>query len=292
MPRIKTRLGLRAWILALTLLLGLPLTALAWAFPRASRVAVYQSELADPETLAAVSGVFLVDTPQETTDLHTIDLGYATLALTEEPRSITQPRPGVVEIRCDSGRIVAFPPFRWKGRNGVWDPVIGVVGAGDDPESDPFFGMGKDFGLGPDFQGAAGFEWNASAVRTLPATAPVIWTMSSEDFGRLYLRTLFKAMEVANAGGGRVTSAVGADSITRFGRIDNPGRVHLAVWSRLGDTTQGLLVESDSPAWSRGCARAIASSWRPMIDEAPANRRELERLIDLGVSGAIRRQGD
>ena len=272
--------------------MALPVTVLAWAFPRASRVAMYQSELANPSTLAAVSGVFINKLPRQDEPQFIVDLGYAMLRLDDEPIAVSQIRPGLVEIKLDAGRVVAFAPFRWRGRNGVWDPVIGVVGAGEDPALDPFFGMGEDFNLGPSFEGAAGFDWNASVVRTAPMTAPAIWSMDDDAFGRLYLRTLFKAMDATNESGGWVIRARRAESIVRFGSSKKPGRVHLAVWSRAGDLTHGLLIDSDSSEWSRRTAHTIASSWSPMIEQAPRNGRELERLIDRGVTGEINRATD
>ncbi len=289
MLRVKRNIGLRTWLIAALLLLALPFTVIAWAFPRASRVAIYQGELANASTMAAVSGVFTNEPPLVGDPVFEVDLGYAMLGLSDEPIAVTQLRPGVVEIRCEQGRVVAFAPFLWRGRNGVWDPVIGVVGAGADPTQDPFFGMGKDFDLGPQFEGAAGFEWNASSVRTGPVTMPGVWSMDDAAFGRLYVRTLFKAMEATNEGGGMVIRARRARSIVRFGALVRPERVHLAVWSRSGDLTHGLLVESDSVQWSRKTAHTIASSWKPMVESAPGNPKELERLIDRGISGAIRR---
>jgi hypothetical protein len=289
MHNTRSRPSLRTGLLAAFLLLALPVTVLAWAFPRASRVAIYQNELANPSTLAAVAGVFTNEHPDAGQAPFLVDLGYAQLRLRDEPAGVAQIRPGIVEIKCDTGRIIAFAPFLWRGRNGVWDPIIGVVGAGDDPTLDPFVGMGDDFDLGHVFEGAAGFEWNASAVRTLPETLPVIWSMSDDAFGRLYLRTLFKAMESSNEAGGWVIHTPRADSIVRFGRPARPGRVHLAVWSPLGDLTQGMVIESESADWSRSTAHTIASSWTPMVDEAPKNPRELERLIARGLAGELRR---
>jgi len=272
--------------------LALPATVIAWAFPRASRVAIYQGELSNPATLAAVSGVFTNQPPRTDEPEFLVDLGYATIRLDEKPTAVFQPRPGLIEIRLDRGRIVAFAPFRWRDRNGVWDPVIGVVGAGDDPALDPFSGMRKDFNLGPNFEGSAGFEWNASAVRATPMTAPMIWSMPGDAFGRLYLRTLFKAMESLNQGGGWVLRAEWSRSIIRFGSSSLPGRVHIATWSRPGDLTQGLLVDSDSADWSRQTARTIASSWTPMIEQAPSDWRELERMISRNIAGGVNTAGD
>ena len=287
MHRRKPKLEVRTWLIAAMLLFALPVTVLAWAFPRASRVAIYQSELSNPAILDALSGVFTIEQPRSANaDDHTflIDLGYAQISLDDEPLSVLQLRPGLVEIKTKPGRIIAFAPFLWKGRNGVWDPIVGVIGAGENPALDPFSGMGEDFDLGPTFQGAAGFEWNASAVRTLPVTMPGIWSMTDDEFGRFYLRTLFKAMDTTNEAGGWIIRTRKAESIVRFGALQRPGRVHIAAWSRQGDLTHGLLVDSDSPDWSRQTAGAIASSWTPMIEEAPRNAQELERLINRGIN--------
>lgn len=288
MLRTRTKPNLKTCLLVAFLILGLPMTVFAWAFPRASRVAIYQSELSNPATLAAVSGSFTTQRPKSI-EPHIVDLGYAAMGFERAPFLTRQIRPGITEIKFEQGRVVAFAPFRWKGRNGVWDPIIGVVGAGATPEQDPFHGMDEDFDLGADFEGAAGFEWNAATVRTMPATAPLIWSLDDEDFGQLYLRTLFKAMEAANEGGGWVMHTASVDAIARFGTRKKPGRVHLALWSGVGDLTHGLVIESDSAEWSRAVAHAIASTWSPMIEEAPRNQRELERLIDRGINGLIHR---
>jgi len=265
------------------------MTVVAWALPRASRVAMYQSELSNHATLANVSGAFTDLSPRAGTPPVEIDLGYAALRIDDEPLSLRQPRPGVAEIVCQQGRIVAFAPFRWRGRNGVWDPVIGVVGAGDDPAHDPFSAIAEDLHLGPDFEGAAGFEWNAAVVRTDPVPMPGVWAMDDPAFSRLFVRTLFKAMDAANQRGGRVIDAPEARSIVRFGSPSRPGRVHVAVWSPRGDLTHGLMIDSDSAQWSRRAAHAIASSWRPMIEDAPRNHKELARLIHRALQGELSR---